>query len=79
MQSIVDAEDSAVGLRTLRRWSPRGLHRTAVSLLAERATSFRAQLAGLPVPKRYASGELSGEDLGGLRATGCDVRVAVRI
>lgn len=75
MQSIVDAEDSAAGLRTLRRWSPRGLHRTAVSLLAERPTSFRAQLAGLSVPKRYISGELSGEDLGVLRATGCDVRI----
>lgn len=29
----------------------------------------------MSVPKRYISGELSGEDLDAVRATGCDVRV----
>ncbi|HUQ61573.1 alpha/beta hydrolase [Lentzea sp.] len=75
MRSIIDAEDTAVGLRTLRRWSPHGLHRTAVSLLAERPVTFREQLTALSMPKRHISGELSGEDLDALRATGCDVRV----
>ncbi|HEX7308615.1 alpha/beta hydrolase [Lentzea sp.] len=75
MRAMIDAEDSPVGLRTLRRWSPRGLHRTAVSLLAERPATFRAQLTALSMPKRYISGELGGEDLDALRATGCDVRV----
>ncbi|MFD5830528.1 alpha/beta fold hydrolase [Lentzea sp. NPDC060358] len=75
MRDLLDEEDSPAGLRTLRRWSPRGLHRTAVSLLAERPATFRAQLTALTVPKRYISGALSGEDLGELRATGCEVRV----
>ncbi|GGP81608.1 alpha/beta fold hydrolase [Saccharothrix coeruleofusca] len=78
MRDILDAEDTTVGARTLRRWSPRGLHRTAVSLLAERPASFRAQLTALPMPKRYLSGELTGEDLDALRAAGCDVRVVPR-
>ncbi|MFD4636108.1 alpha/beta fold hydrolase [Lentzea sp. NPDC058436] len=75
MDAMINAEDTSMGVRTLRRWSPRGLHRTAVSLLAERPATFRAQLTALSVPKRYISGELSAEDLDGLRATGCDVRV----
>ncbi|MBP2479410.1 pimeloyl-ACP methyl ester carboxylesterase [Crossiella equi] len=75
MRTILELNNSAIGVRTLRRWSPRGLHRTAVSLLAERPATFRAQLTALAVPKRYLSGELTGEDLGSLRATGCDVRV----
>jgi pimeloyl-ACP methyl ester carboxylesterase len=75
MRSVLDPADTTIGARTLRRWSPRGLHRTAVSLLAERPATFRAQLTALQMPKRYISGELSGEDLDTLRATGCDVRV----
>ena len=75
VQSLLDAEGETMGARTLRRWSPRGLHRTAVSLLAERPATFRAQLTALTMPKRYISGERSGEDLDALRATGCDVRV----
>ncbi len=75
VRSIIEADDTATGLRTLRRWSPRGLHRTAVSLLAERPVTFREQLTSLPMPKSYISGELSDEDLDDLRATGCDVRV----
>jgi pimeloyl-ACP methyl ester carboxylesterase/L-amino acid N-acyltransferase YncA len=72
---LVEAEDAADSVATLRRWSPRGLHRTAVSLLAERPATFRQQLTALRMPKRYLTGELTGEDLVALRATGCDVRV----
>ncbi|TCK22119.1 alpha/beta fold hydrolase [Pseudonocardia endophytica] len=61
--------------RTLRRWSPRGLHRTAVSLIAERPVSFRDQLAALDVPRHYVGGGRSGEDLEPLRAAGCTVHV----
>jgi pimeloyl-ACP methyl ester carboxylesterase len=61
--------------RTVRRWSSRGLHRTACSLLADREPTFRSQLASLPVDRRYVSGELSRESLDGGRAAGCDVRV----
>ena len=61
--------------RTLLRWSPRGLHRTAVSLLASRPATFREQLAAFDGPRTYISGELSGEDLGPLRDAGCEVRV----
>ncbi|WP_191299309.1 alpha/beta fold hydrolase [Lentzea cavernae] len=75
MHSIIDADDMTTGTRTLRRWSPRGLHRTAVSLLAERPMTFRAQLTAASMPKRYISGELSAENLDALRATGSDVRV----
>ena len=74
MHSITDPDSTSTDTRMLRRWSPRGLHRTAVSLLAERPSTFRAQLTAVSVPKRYISGELSGEDLDALRATGCDVR-----
>lgn len=61
--------------RTVRRWSSRGLHRTAVSLLAQRPVTFRERLAAFDGPRRYISGELSNEDLAPLRAAGCDVRV----
>ncbi len=61
--------------RTLLRWSSRGLHRTAVSLLADRSATFREQLAAFAGPSLYISGELSAEDLAPLRETGCDVRV----
>jgi pimeloyl-ACP methyl ester carboxylesterase len=66
---------SAEYARTLRRWSSRGLHRTAVSLLAERPATFREQLAAFPGERVYVSGELSREDLGPIRAIGCEVRV----
>lgn len=61
--------------RTVRRWSSRGLHRTACSLLADREPTFRAQLASLPMDRRYVSGELTGESLDSVRTAGCDVRV----
>jgi pimeloyl-ACP methyl ester carboxylesterase len=61
--------------RTMRRWSARGLHRTAVSLLADRPRTFREQLAAFDGPRRYISGELSRESLEPLRSIGCDVRV----
>ena len=61
--------------RTVRRWSSRGLHRSACSLLAERAPTFRTQLASLPMDRRYVSGELTRESLDGVRMAGCDVRV----
>ena len=61
--------------RTVRRWSSRGLSRTAHSLVADREPTFRAQLAELPIERRYVSGELSDERLDEVRASGCDVRV----
>ncbi|SEQ90756.1 alpha/beta fold hydrolase [Lentzea albida] len=75
MRHLLDAEGQTMGARTLSRWSPRGLHRTAVSLLAERPATFRAQLTALTMPKRFVAGGRSGEDLDAVRATGCDVRV----
>ncbi|BCJ47492.1 alpha/beta hydrolase [Actinoplanes ianthinogenes] len=61
--------------RTVNRWSSRGLHRTAVSLLAERPATFREQLGAFAGPRRYVSGALSGEDLAPLRDAGCEVVV----
>jgi pimeloyl-ACP methyl ester carboxylesterase len=61
--------------RTLKRWSSRGLHRTAVLLLADQPASFREQLAACDLPRRYISGARSNEDLGiarsRLRDTDC--------
>ena len=76
LQEAADGDDNAAAFaRTLRRWSPRSLHRTAVSLLAARRPTFRDQLAGLTVTRTYVSGALTGEDLEPLRAVGCGVRV----
>jgi pimeloyl-ACP methyl ester carboxylesterase len=71
------AGDDSAGLeaRTLMRWSSRGLHRTAVSLLAERPATFRAQLGAFDGPRTYLSGELTKEDLAPLRDAGCEVHV----
>lgn len=46
-----------------------------MSLLAERPETFRQQLGAFAGPRRYVSGELTGEELAPLRAAGCDVRV----
>jgi pimeloyl-ACP methyl ester carboxylesterase len=67
--------DSAEWGRTMQRWSTRGLHRTAVSLLAERPQTFREQLAAFDGPRRYISGALTREELAPLRKAGCEVRV----
>lgn len=72
---IAGDANAAEFARTVSRWSPRGLHRTAVSLLASRPRTFREQLTAFARDKVYISGERSGEDLRELRATGCDVRV----
>ncbi|GAA2644723.1 alpha/beta fold hydrolase [Paractinoplanes durhamensis] len=61
--------------RTVARWSARALHRTAVSLLADRPATFRAQLAAFAKPSRYLSGERSAEDLTELRKTNSEVYV----
>lgn len=74
MQQIMNGWDG-IDRVTLARWSPRGLHRTAISLLSQRPVSFREQLTELPIAKTYLSGEFTGEDLGTLRGTGCDVMV----
>jgi len=76
LQEAADGDDNAAVLaRTLRRWWSRGLHRSAVSLLADRRPTFREQLAALTVARTYISGALTAEDLAPLRAVGCDVRV----
>ncbi|WP_433363498.1 alpha/beta fold hydrolase [Actinoplanes sp. CA-142083] len=78
-QRILDALRSSDAdreyARTFARWSPRGLHRTAVSLLADRPATFRQQLAAFNRPRLYVSGELSREELDAVRASGCEVRV----
>lgn len=68
-------QDTAEYARTMRRWSPVTLHRTAVSLLADRTPTFREQLAGLDLPRTYVSGALSAERLGPVRRAGCEIRV----
>lgn len=56
---------------TMRRWDPLTLHRTAVSLLAERRPTFREQLCALPIPRTYVLGALStDEDPSGLAEAG---------
>ncbi|MBM7787656.1 alpha/beta fold hydrolase [Tenggerimyces flavus] len=61
---------------TMRRWDPLILHRTAVSLLAERTPTFREQLCALEVPRTYVLGALStGEAPAGLAEAG--VRIVV--
>ncbi|GAA2553053.1 alpha/beta hydrolase [Winogradskya consettensis] len=67
--------DSIQFSRTLPRWSARGLHRTSVSLIADRPETFREQFYAFPGPRIYISGELSAEDLDPLRGAGVDVRV----
>jgi pimeloyl-ACP methyl ester carboxylesterase len=74
-QDAAGDDEAGQFARTLRRWSPRGLHRTAVSLLAARPATFREQLAAFDGPRTYISGELSNEDLGPLREAGCDILV----
>lgn len=78
MRHLLDAEGRTMGARTLSRWSPRGLYRAAMSLLAGRPATFRAQLTALTTPKRYVAGGRGGEDLDAVRATGCDVGVVPR-
>jgi pimeloyl-ACP methyl ester carboxylesterase len=46
-------------LPTLELADPRALHRSSTSLLAERAPTFREQLAGLSIPVATIRGELS--------------------
>jgi pimeloyl-ACP methyl ester carboxylesterase len=76
LRDAADGDPNAAQFaRTLRRWSGRGLHRTAVSLLADRRPTFRDQLTALRCPRTYVSGELTRERLGPLRAAGLDVRV----
>lgn len=78
-ETLAEAEGgddgSAEYARTLRRWSSVTLHRTAVSLLADRAPTFRELLATAPMPRLYISGALSEEDLAAVEARGCAVRV----
>jgi len=66
---------SAQFARTMLHWSPRGLHRTAVSLLASRPATFREQLAVWAGPRRYISGADSHEDLRAVQASGVEVLV----
>lgn len=77
LQRHADAGDAVAAewVRTMQRWSTRGLYRASVSILAERPQTFRQQLAAFNGPRRYISGALSHEDLDPLRAIGCDVVV----
>lgn len=60
---------------TMRRWDPLILHRTAVSLLAERTPTFREQLCALELPRTYVLGALSTEDTSGLADAGVEIVV----
>ena len=54
---------AAIGfLRTLERADPAVMHRSAVSLLAERRPSFREQLTTLAIPRVFIAGARSGID-----------------
>lgn len=65
-------------VRTVARWSADGLHRTAVSLLAQRTPTLREQLRALPMPRTFvASGECD-EDLDAVAEVGCTVREVER-
>jgi pimeloyl-ACP methyl ester carboxylesterase len=62
-QARRQAERGAVGAvgyaASLERASPLALHRSAVSLVAERAPTFREQLATLAIPRTLLWGELT--------------------
>ncbi|MFY0407726.1 alpha/beta fold hydrolase [Solicola sp. PLA-1-18] len=64
-------ENAAEFARTVARWSPRGLHRTAASLLADRTPTFREQLASLDLPRLLVSGDRDWEPQPDLVDAGC--------
>jgi pimeloyl-ACP methyl ester carboxylesterase len=71
--ALLDAdEEPSVWRASLRHWSPTALHRTSVSLLADRSPTFREQLTAATMPRAYIRGELTDtpESLDGLEAAG---------
>jgi len=56
---------------------PTALHRSAVSLIADRCPTYRERLTALPLPRTYLFGEhtLPDPDVDRLRKSGIDVRV----
>ncbi|GAB3401662.1 alpha/beta hydrolase [Flindersiella endophytica] len=71
--ALLDADDEpSVWRATLRHWSPAALHKTSVSLLADRTPTFREQLTAAAMPRAYIRGELTDtpESLDGLETAG---------
>jgi len=80
LRASVEREERAAGqslfYATTGRWSPLAMYRAAVSLLAERDPTFRAQLLAAPMPRAYLVGERSGDvDATDLAAAGVTVHV----
>ncbi len=74
--AAIERESAWEYLAMMRRWDPLTLHRTAVSLLAERRPTFREQLCALPIPRTYILGGLStDEDSSGLAEAGVEIVV----
>jgi len=62
-------------LRTLELADPAVMHRSAVSLLANRSPGFRDQFAALGIPRTFFAGARSGIDTTPLRNAGVDTVV----
>lgn len=69
-------EQDSVWRATLRHWQPQALHKTSVSLLADRTPTFREQLTAARIPRTYVRGEHTDtpESLDGLAEAGVAIR-----
>jgi pimeloyl-ACP methyl ester carboxylesterase len=74
--AALEREEAWAYHATMSRWDPLVLHRTSVSLLAERRPTFREQLCRLDLPRTYVLGALStAEDPSGLAEAGVEIVV----
>lgn len=80
LRATVERQERATGqslfYATTGRWSPLAMYRAAVSLLADRDPTFRAQLRAAPMPRAFLAGERSDDvDVADLTAAGARVHV----
>ncbi|MET9021556.1 alpha/beta hydrolase [Actinopolymorpha sp. NPDC004070] len=80
LRAVVARDEHAAGQSvfhaTTGRWTPVGMHRTSVSMLADREPTFRTQFARGAMPRALLVGEHTpGFDLTGLAAAGVSVHV----
>ncbi len=80
LRAVVARDEHAAGASvfhaTVGRWTPVGMHRTAVSMLADREPTFRTQLAQGVMPRALLVGEHTPDfDLTGMAAAGVAVHV----
>ncbi|MFD2080935.1 Pimeloyl-ACP methyl ester carboxylesterase [Actinopolymorpha cephalotaxi] len=80
LRAVVARDEHAAGKSvfhaTTGRWTPVGMHRTSVSMLADREPTFRTQLTRGLMPRALLVGEhTAGFDLGGLEPAGVTVHV----